>query len=173
VPVFSDKHLSYSWPDAKWMYDTARRLKIPFMAGSSIPLTWRTPPLELPLECDLEGALSVGYGDLEAYGFHTLEVLQCMIERRKGGERGVTAVQLLSGDEVWKAGDAGRWSWELLEAALATDPERKRGDVKTLARAPVAFMLEHKDGFRSAALMLNGVTDEWLFAGKLKSGTVA
>src|SRR4051794_9991017 len=37
VPVFNDKHLSYRWDWAKQMYDDAQRLKIPFMAGSSVP----------------------------------------------------------------------------------------------------------------------------------------
>ena len=41
-----------------------------------------------------------------------------MLERRKGGESGVKAVTCLTGKDVWKAGDEGLWSWELLEAAL-------------------------------------------------------
>ena len=47
VPVFNDKHLSYRWDWAQEMYDTARQLKIPLMAGSSVPLAERRPPLEL------------------------------------------------------------------------------------------------------------------------------
>jgi hypothetical protein len=168
VPVFSDKHLSYSWDNAKWMYDTARKMRIPFMAGSSLPVTWRKPPLELSLHCPLEEALAVGYGGFEAYGFHALETLQCMIERRKGGESGVKAVQCLRGDAVWRAGDEGRWSWELLKAALSVDPTSKAGDVKANVKEPAAFLLEHRDGFKSCVLMLNGQTGSFLFAGKVK-----
>ena len=47
VPVFSDKHLSDNWADAKFIYDSARELKIPLMAGSSVPGTWRYPPADV------------------------------------------------------------------------------------------------------------------------------
>ena len=90
VPVFSDKHLSYRTDDALAMYRTATELDIPFMAGSSLPVAWRIPALDLPLECPLQGALATGYGGSESYGFHALETLQCMVERREGGESGVT-----------------------------------------------------------------------------------
>ena len=39
VPVFSDKHLSWRWDWAKEMVETARRMEIPFLAGSSLPVT--------------------------------------------------------------------------------------------------------------------------------------
>src|SRR5262249_31063895 len=93
VPVFNDKHLAATWTDAKWMYDRSRELFVPFLAGSSLPVTWRRPPLQLPGNCDLVEAVQIGYSSLEAYGFHALESLQCMVERRKGGETGVRAVQ--------------------------------------------------------------------------------
>src|SRR5262249_26588106 len=91
VPVFSDKHLSYEWLFARWMYDLARHEGIPLMAGSSLPVAWRVPALELPLGVDLDQALALGYGDIDAYGFHALETLQCMVERREGGETGVSS----------------------------------------------------------------------------------
>ena len=49
VPVYNDKHLSYSFEKAKGMVDTSKRLRFPMLAGSSLPVTWRLPDLELPL----------------------------------------------------------------------------------------------------------------------------
>ena len=119
VPVYNDKHLSYSFEKAKWMVDASRRLKFPMLAGSSLPVTWRLPDIELPLGCEIEDALMVGVGGSDAMDYHALEAMQCMIERRKGGETGVRAVQMIEGDAVWKAGEEGRWSKELLTAALS------------------------------------------------------
>ncbi len=120
VPVFNDKHLSYDWDKAKWMYDQSRRLKFPMAAGSSCSVTFRRPELDFPLDAPFEDALSVGGGWVEDGGiFHNLEVLQCFTERRKGGETGVRAVEHLQGQAVWKAEADGRWSRKLLEAALS------------------------------------------------------
>ena len=48
VPMFSDKHLSYSWPKAKRIYDWLRGLNLPFMAGSSIQVTVRVLTVRVP-----------------------------------------------------------------------------------------------------------------------------
>ncbi|MGH2371548.1 MAG: hypothetical protein ACRDI2_25535, partial [Chloroflexota bacterium] len=119
APVFSDKHLSWSWADAKWMYDTARELGIPFMAGSSLPLTDRQPPLQVELGAPVEEIVVTYNGPVESYGFHALEMAQCLAERRQGHETGVAAVQALRGEALWEAWERGdRWSRALQEAAL-------------------------------------------------------
>jgi hypothetical protein len=178
VPVFCDKHLSYSWTKARQMYDWAKDLKIPLMAGSSLPVTWRRPELELALNTPLEEAVVAAYGPAEVYGFHALETLQCMAERRKGGESGIKAVTFLAGREVWKAGDRGLWSWELLESALARSESVCPGDIRRNAGSapiqtfpqipPIALVLEYRDGFRGTALLLNGHVQDFTFAARIK-----
>ena len=181
VPVFIDKHLSYSRPDALRMVETARDLRFPLMAGSSLPVTWRIPPLEIPLGLPMTGAIVASRGDIEIFGFHALETLQCMTERRvlKGKPQGVKAVICLEGDAVWAAGDKGDWSWSLLEHALGRSESRNPGDIKqntrdyrplpgrdglTKLRHPIAFLVEYADGLRAASLILNGHVDDTTFA---------
>ena len=119
VPIFNDKHLAYSWTDAAWMWKRATELSAPLMAGSSVPLAWRSPWLEHPKGVQLLEALAIGYSAIESYGFHALEGLQCMVERRSGGECGVVAVQCIEGKDIWVARDQGRWPADLAEAALS------------------------------------------------------
>jgi hypothetical protein len=161
VPIYNDKHLSYSFEKAKKMVDDSKRLKFPMLAGSSLPVTWRLPDIELPLGCEIEGALMVGVGGSDPMDYHALEAMQCMIERRKGGETGVKAVQLIEGDAVWRAGDEGRWSKELLTAALSrsdspqgltlTDGRTQdlvgSGELQKLVKNPAAYFIEHNEAF--------------------------
>ena len=166
APVFCDKHLAYNWDDAIWMYERAKTLDVPFMAGSSLPLGWRKPFLEHPLDTALESAVGIGYGGVESYGFHALETLQCMIERREGGESGVVAIQCLEGDSVWEAGETGKWSLGLAEAACAQIENRPDSTFIEGCPNPIAFLIEHSDGFRSAVLMLNGYVSDFAYAAK-------
>src|SRR4051812_10925881 len=93
VPVFNDKHLSWKWEWAQEMVETARKLNVPFLAGSSLPVTWRLPAVDLPYGAEVEEALCLAHGGVDSYDFHALEAIQCVVERRKGGETGVAAVQ--------------------------------------------------------------------------------
>ncbi len=119
VPVYNDKHLSYSFEKAQAMVAASKRLRFPLLAGSSLPVTWRLPDLELPLGCHIDDALMIGFGGSDAMDYHALDAMQCMVERRGRGETGVRAVQMIEGDAVWKAGEERRWSKELLISALS------------------------------------------------------
>ncbi len=172
VPVFTDKHLAATWQDARAMYDRARMLHVPLMAGSSLPVTWRRPPLRLPRGTELVEAVAVGYGPFEGYGFHALEALQCLVERRRGGEVGVRRVQCLQGEEMWRAMDRGDFSRELLDAAMARVPAHANGDFRALTakvRDAGVFLIEYRDHFKAAVAMLNG----WVHEGDGGAFTVA
>jgi hypothetical protein len=170
VPVFSDKHLSYEWLFARWMYDVARHEGIPLMAGSSLPVTWRRPELSLPIGSDLEEAIGLGYADLDAYGFHALETLQCMVERRRGGESGVAAVRCLTGTAVWELFQSASSTRELLEALLRIH----RGSAITfqaqdLTSADALYQIEYRDGLKATVGMLNGFGEIFGFAARRRS----
>src|ERR1022692_3590258 len=69
VPVFNDKHLSWNWEWARQMFDTSRELRFAFMAGSSLPVTWRIPSVEMPLGSRVGEAVCVCYGGVDSYDF--------------------------------------------------------------------------------------------------------
>jgi hypothetical protein len=102
VPVFNDKHLSYNWDDAKWMFDKSRELNFPLTGGSSIPTYFRKPEIELPIETPLMNSIVVGSAPDEGAISHCIDVLQAFVDRRRGGETGVKSVQSIRGPETWQ-----------------------------------------------------------------------
>lgn len=176
VPVFIDKHLSDNGKDARWIYDTAKELGIPLMAGSSLPTAARFPAVDIRRDQKLKEIVVTSYHTLDAYGFHALELAQCLAEQRQGGETGIVAVQCLVGDAVWQAGEQQVYDGELLTAALGRMRERplpagKR--VRDLVKQPVLWVIDHTDGLRVNILTLNGAVAEWCAAWRYADGTVA
>jgi hypothetical protein len=174
VPLFNDKHLSYRWDWADEMVQVARELKIPFMAGSSVPLAQRRPPLELPDGAVIEEAVSIHSGPPEVYDFHSLEVLQSIVESRRGGETGVSEIQLLEGDAVWQAAADGRWSYSLAEAAMRAETGKDVGRLQDFVepadgqRHPVhAILIKYRDGLRATVLRIGKISTRWCFACRL------
>ncbi len=182
VPFFNDKHLSYRWDWSKDMYDTARRHGFPLMAGSSVPLAQRRPAWELPPGAEIEEAVSVHGGGIESYDFHGLEVLQSIVEGRKGGETGISRIELVSGDGLAAAERQGRWSKDLVDAAMAAEsglaelrqsrpaslplpPAERREDDKKIHHA---LLITYKDGLQGTVLKVGHDANRWNFACRLQ-----
>lgn len=174
VPLFTDKHLAYSWLDSKWIYDRAKELDVPMMAGSSLPYCWRDQPLEHPLGSPIKEAVAIGYASLDAYGFHVAEILQCMVERRAGGETGVENVQGIRGEAVWRAMDNGTISLQLVEAACEKIKGKKEGSMRELEKDPYAVIIQCKDGTKGAIVMLTAYVNQgWAYAADVGGKHVA
>ena len=163
VPVFIDKHLADNWQDAKFIYDSARELKIPIMAGSSLPVTWRRPPADVKRGARLREIVAITYHVTEHYGFHALEIVQALAEQRAGGETGIRAVQTFAGDAVWRAFDEKAFDTALFEAAWKrlSQPQGGGRPLRQVVREPRLFRLEYADGLRAHVLELNGAAGEW------------
>jgi hypothetical protein len=177
VPVYNDKHLSYSFEKARAMVQASKKLGFPMLGGSSLPVTWRLPDVEIPLGAHIEDAVMVGVGGSDAMDFHALEALQCMVERRHGGATGVKAVQMLTGDEVWKS-----VSKDLLSSALSRSDTPlglseldgrvqdlvADGVLPGLVKNPAAYIIEYRDGLRATMLMLDGAVKDVNFAARVR-----
>jgi hypothetical protein len=182
VPLFNDKHLSWNFDWAKEMVDTTREMQIPFLSGSSLPVTWRMPDVDIPLGAELEEVLCVAYGPVDIYDVHALETIQCMAERRKGGETGVVAMHALRGPAVWEALEkgswtAGGWNAKLFEACLSrsqtlTQPESfshrypTTAQMQSFVKEPIAYRFEYADGLKATMLLMNGLVEDFTFAAK-------
>ncbi len=184
APVFNDKHLSWNFAYAKQMVEQSRTLKFPLLAGSSLPVTWRMPAIDLPYGAEVEEAMCVAHGATDIYDFHALEALQSFIDRRRGGETGVRAIQALRGEAVWKAMGAGSWAaggWDprLFGACLSRSQTLAQPksfshryptseQIRAFVKDPIAYRIEYVDGLRGTMLLLNGLTADFLVAAKLK-----
>jgi hypothetical protein len=114
--------------------------------------------------------VSVHGGGIESYDFHGLEVLESMVEARRGGETGVASIEFLEGDALWAAGRDGRWSIPLAEAAMAAElgrdvPLHEIPGVRE--QAPHGLLLRYRDGLRAAVLKLGRTSNRWNFACRL------
>jgi hypothetical protein len=180
VPYFNDKELSYTWDWSKQMVDTSHQMGFPLQGGSSLAVTWRIPSVEFPLGATVHEAVSIGYGGMGSYDFHGLETIQCMVERRKGGETGVEWLQTYRGEGFWTAWQQGLWSQALVKAALCrsstlapanatfTDMFPTIEQMRALVSDPIAYHYQHRDGLRCTMLLMNGLVRDFTFAATIE-----
>lgn len=197
APLFNDKHLSWSWDHAREMVETAKTMGFGLMAGSSLPVTWRQPSVDLPRGTEVEEAVGIWGGGIDGGDIHVIEALQAIVERRRGGETGVRAVQALRGEAFWKAlesgsWDAGGWDPKLLEACLSRshqlNPARptysnvfpSNADLRRLAPESYAYRFEYADGLKASIIQFQqsrgkpegGVVGDCNVAARLKGNEV-
>lgn len=180
VPYYNDKHFSWKWESAKEMYDTSRRMRFPMMGGSSLPVTWRIPQVEMPLNAPVKEAMCVAFGGVDSYDVHAIETVQCMVERRKGGETGVDWLQAYRGENFWKAYEQGVWSQALVKAAVCrshtlapgrdgyTDIYPTMEEMKAIVKEPVAYHYHYRDGLRGTIFLLNGLVEDFNFSAQIE-----
>jgi len=159
VPVFHDKHPGPVWEDTKWIYDRMRALNVPFMAGSSLAVTYRTPEIDVPMGSRITGAVGIGYSGLDIYGIHALEAYQSNVERRQGAETGVVWVQCLQGDAMWSVLDDGTVSRALFDAAYALVGKPSVSPRSGTDPQTALFLFQYTDGLQGAVFMLPGIAE--------------
>jgi hypothetical protein len=197
APIFNDKHLSWSWDHAREMVDTASNMGFGLMAGSSLPVTRRQPSVDLPWGAEVKEAVGVWAGGIDGGDIHVIEAMQSIVERRRGGESGVRAVQALRGEAFWRALESGSWEaggWEprLLEACLCRsnqlNPARPTyshvypttEDLRRLSPGAYAYRFEYADGLRATIVQFppgrrepgGGVVGDCTAAARLGDGSV-
>lgn len=164
VPVFNDKHLSTSWDEAKWMFDKSRELDFPLYGGSSIPFYYREPEIGLDNDTPIKASIVAGGSPDEGGLFHPVDVLQSFVERRKGGESGVEAVQCIRGPEVWKWTERNSWAGDLL-AAVGKRFDFKAGHFQEATKRPSVTIVDYRDGTKAAVYAVRDVG--WTYAGDI------
>lgn len=186
VPVFCDKHLSWNFAWASDMMETAFQMDFLLFGGSSVPHARLSAPFRLArgLNGREKEIVAVFYDQDEAYGFHSIELVQRLIEDRAPIESGVRQVTAWRGEDVWRELDAGTWSRDLMTAAIdaadgaaADPPSPDRGpDLRTNCgggAGPTAFQVVFKDGLRVTHVNLAGHVTNWGVATFLEDGTIS
>ena len=142
------------------------------------------PSIDMPYGADAEEALCMASGGVDSYDFHALETIQCMVERRRGGETGVKFLEASRGDAVWKSIEAGPWekggyiarlfeaclsrSHTLAQAPTASHRYPSAQQIRQWVKDPVAYRFEYADGLKATMLLLNGLVEDFTFAARLK-----
>ncbi len=192
VPIFIDKGLSYDPHCAIAMYDRIQSLGVPTLAGSSLTHCPLNPTWPWERERPLREVVVNFCGGQEIYGFHSMDLIEPIIDGRKGASHGIRSVRSFRGHAVLRAMNSGVFSRELLELALG----RAIGDINNwedsvswepvyeksynqreysngLPPEPVAFIIEYSDGLQVSHVYLGDIHRKFAVAAHDHNGEVA
>ncbi len=176
VPIFNDKHLSWSFEESAAMIRTADELGFPLYGGSSLP---HCPILPEPAVRDGEKVretLSLYYGHPEHYGYHAIEFALALLEARKGGETGIRAVRSITGrasrEVLVEAGIPPELLHQAFVAIGYPDLESTVPFVLDRSEQFTLYQFEHTDGSRVHHLLVERTVNNWIVAAQLDTGEV-
>ena len=164
------------------MVDTARKMGFPLMAGSSLPVTWRRPEIELPLGGESRrrwsprAARSRSTAFTRSNRFSAWSSAGCKGGRagRQGGDlsgrrRGVEGGRRRRVVVGLAGGGPEPQPVAATSATSATTAgtTRRRRAARRFRSGPVAFVIEYRDGLKATALILNGHLDDTTFAARV------
>ncbi len=186
TPIFVHGALANSLQDARRLAGLAAKRSKPLAAGTSLSVAGRLPDIGIPLNAPMKEALVVVQGSFGAGEFAGINSLLPLVERRAGGESGIKRVYRYHGAILWGVARSGRWPRHLLSPSLSRsdspqgDPVKDGrtqdlvglGLVEKLASDPRGWVIEHRDGFRSTILTLDGAVADFNFAIEMKDGSV-
>ena len=160
------------------MVDTAKTMGFPFMAGSSLPVTWRIAGVDMPLGAEIvEEVCRSAWAAIDSYDFHALETIQCLGgSAERGRNRRRSGSTALRGEAVWQARRRGSWAsggWDPscskpVSAAAISWLRRPRlqhvyptpADMHRMVRDPVAYRFEYMDGLKATMLCSTGLVSD-------------
>lgn len=175
VPVFNDKHFSWSFTESCEMLETAARLGFCLYGGSSLPHCPTLPELLLD-EQEISAVVALFHGGAEAYGYHSMEFIQALIEKRRDGERGVRRVRSLKERAAKDIILSGEISHDLLLPALINQGYPDDGAIIPFimhrVEGPMVFQIEHLDGVIVSHILLPKFVSNWAVSIGLRSQEV-
>lgn len=154
VPVFCDKHFSWSFDAAQEMVATSRELGFLLFGGSSIPHVRYLPNPDLSGQ-EIKEVACVYHRPPESYSFHSLEIAQSLVEGRRGGETGLLSITAWFGDSLTDVQKTDGWPADLIDAAVRAQPARDTyyrmpnyRDDNMPEHPSMVWGLEYRDGLR-------------------------
>jgi len=176
VPVFNDKHLSWSFEQSAEMLAVAEAMQFPLYGGSSIPHCKLDPGDPVARQETLVEGVALFGGHEEFYGFHIIEFVQSLIEKRASGECGIVRVRALREEEVLHALGRGEIPADLIAEAFTRIgfPSSKGVPSFVLERTEelLAYQVEHHDGLVVTYLRVQKWVGEWVAALRSSDGTI-
>ena len=185
APCFIHGCLATNLSDAHRFLSLTSQRNVSVTAATSVATTFRLPDVQVPMAGALAEALIVVQGPQPIAELAGIDGIATMLSRRND-ETGIRSVLRLEGRRFWRAGEEGLWSKSLLAAAISRS-NTNQGDsvrdgrtqdliglglVKKLARDPRGWIIEQRDGTRSAILVLNGVIADINFAVRSRDGAI-